>query len=219
MHVCWGISTGWIARRWKIPSFLSVFLIVLVVWLFFQGVLVTFCRALRLRGKAFIMKLAELAIFKYPEPLASVVLACVEKYTSGREADSCPDWLQQIVPVVILSSTSNSTDSSNSSSNSTNSSSTRTSAAGGLESCLLSFGGVESCLLFVWSPSLGGLSPSEPPWRRRRIRQDWFRLSQQALVMGTDTAGRLNEEAVIRWWKDLWGHVLGEGGVLGVLGS
>ncbi|CAE7411455.1 tilS [Symbiodinium natans] len=74
---------------------------------------------------AFIMKLAELAIFKYPEPLASVVLACVEKYTSGREADSCPDWLQQIVPVVILSSTSNSTDSSNSSSNSTNSSSTR----------------------------------------------------------------------------------------------
>ena len=30
---------------------------------------------------------------------------------------------------------------------------------------------------------------------------DWFGLSMQAMVMGTDTAGRLTEEAYIEAWK------------------
>ena len=109
---------------------------------------------------AFIMKLSKLAIFKHTELLASVALACIEKYFSGREVDGCPDWLLQILPITSHIGTGNSTESNftNSTENSTDT--------------------------------------------ERRIRSDWFRLSQQALVMGTDTAGRLNEEAVIRWWRE-----------------
>jgi len=124
-----------------------------------------------------IMKLAKLSIFKYPWPLASVTLACVEKFSSGNAADDCPDWLESIVPSVpgfksndtdissnISDLISNVTDANNSDANSTSSNSSETSP--------------------------------------RRLRREWFHLSQQALVMGTDTAGRLNEEATVRWWKE-----------------
>ena len=34
------------------------------------------------------------------------------------------------------------------------------------------------------------------------LNEDLFDFGMQAMVMGTDTAGRLNEEAMIQWWKD-----------------
>ncbi|CAE7027844.1 caeA [Symbiodinium sp. CCMP2456] len=34
------------------------------------------------------------------------------------------------------------------------------------------------------------------------LNEDLFDFGMQAMVMGTDTAGRLNEEAMIQWWKE-----------------
>ncbi|CAE7455216.1 caeA [Symbiodinium natans] len=34
------------------------------------------------------------------------------------------------------------------------------------------------------------------------LSEDIFHFGMQAMVMGTDTAGRLNEEAMIQWWKE-----------------
>lgn len=34
------------------------------------------------------------------------------------------------------------------------------------------------------------------------LSEDLFDFGMQAMVMGTDTAGRLNEEAMIQWWKE-----------------
>eukprot|EP00931_Biecheleriopsis_adriatica_P120390 TRINITY_DN95511_c0_g1_i1.p1 TRINITY_DN95511_c0_g1~~TRINITY_DN95511_c0_g1_i1.p1 ORF type:complete len:673 (-),score=121.57 TRINITY_DN95511_c0_g1_i1:226-2244(-) len=38
---------------------------------------------------------------------------------------------------------------------------------------------------------------------RTKFPLDSFNLAIQAVVMGTDTAGRLNEEAVVAWWKKI----------------
>ena len=106
---------------------------------------------------AFIMQLLQPFFFsgRNPDMLASVIFACVEKHSAGRDVGGCPDWLQSIV------SDDN-------------------------------FGGYTDMLsrarqmvaANVTLPGMGG-----------------FHLGIVTLVHGTDTAGRLNEEAFIRWWR------------------
>ncbi|CAE7725932.1 unnamed protein product [Symbiodinium sp. CCMP2456] len=87
---------------------------------------------------------------KLADMFASVLFACVEKHSAGRDV-GCPDWLQSIVPDDD----------------------------------------------FGYSDWLDQVVASN----ETSFDEDWFRSGIHALVLGTDTAGRLNEEAFIRWWR------------------